>query len=174
MKQPMINTMKVEKFDTLYTPFTAMTPLIKHLYINKDKVGNGLIWECCDSGGSLITSRLTEYNSYKVISTDIETGFDFLKDTPKFSFDMIITNPPYSQKDQFLEKCYSYKKPFALLLPLTALEGVKRGQLFRKYGISVIILDKRTDFTGKAKPWFNASWFVSGIFNGNELIFEEV
>ena len=64
---------------------------------------------------------------YNVIGSDITRGFDFLKNNMEQHFDMIITNPPYSLKDKFIEKCYEYGKPFALLLPLTALEGIKRG-----------------------------------------------
>src|SRR3989304_3666985 len=45
----------------------------------------------------------------------------------------IITNPPYSMKEEFLERCYRWKVPFALLMPLTALEGKRRGELYRKY-----------------------------------------
>lgn len=172
MKQPMLDTMKREKFDYLYTPFTAMNPLLKHMLSSKRMIK--VIWECCDSGNSKITSSLKE-EGFKVISTDKDTGFDFLTDTPDFDFDMIITNPPFSLKTKFIERCYYYGKPFALLLPITALEGIERGKIFRKNGgISVIVLDKRVDFTGKQKPWFNASWFVHDLFMNNLLVFEEV
>ena len=45
---------------------------------------------------------------------------------------MIITNPPYSLKDEFIKKCYEWKKPFCLLLPITALEGKVRGKCLEK------------------------------------------
>ncbi|MFO8133200.1 MAG: hypothetical protein R6U10_04620, partial [Thermoplasmatota archaeon] len=67
-----------------------------------------------------------------VVSTDltpfstIEGPFDFLADKPNFNYDCIVTNPPFSRKDEFLEQCYAYGKPFALLMPLTALEGMRR------------------------------------------------
>lgn len=77
-----------------------------------------------------------------------------------------------SLKDKFIKKCYEYNKPFALLLPLTALEGIQRGKMYREHGISVIVLDKRIDFTGKGANWFNASWFVWGFLPKNSLIFE--
>ena len=41
-------------------------------------------------------------------------------------FDMIITNPPYSLKDEFIKKCYEWNKPFCLLLPITAFERKAR------------------------------------------------
>jgi len=158
VKRTMINTMTRDKFDDLYTPRSAVIPILEIL--PKDKI----VWECCDDGGSDISTVLRE-NGYTVISTDIKTGFDFLKDTPDFEFDMIVTNPPYSLKTKFLEKCYSYDKPFALLLPLTTLEGIARGNLFRKYGINVLVLDSRVGYIKeKHSPWFNSSWFFWKFF----------
>lgn len=121
MKQALLH---VTKNDEIYTPDYAIYPLLKHL------PKNIIIWESTDYGESNITKVLKE-NGYTVISTH-KKNFDFLTDKPDFEFDMIITNPPYSLKDQFIEKCYSYNKPFALLLPITALEGVKRNQLYKK------------------------------------------
>jgi hypothetical protein len=167
MKQAMINYMQNPINDELYTPPEAIKPLLKHL--PKPPL---TIWECTDFGESLITKMLKE-KGYKVISSHINT-FNFLTDKPDFEFDMIITNPPYSLKDEFLAKCYSYNKPFAMLLPLTSLEGVKRNLLFSKYGIDLIVLNKRINFMkNKKNNWFNTSWFTYKILNKN-LIFEKV
>lgn len=38
-------------------------------------------------------------------------------------YDLIITNPPYSFKDQFLKRAFELDKPFMMLLPITTLEG---------------------------------------------------
>lgn len=95
---------------------------------------------------------------------------------------MIITNPPYSLKDDFLEKCYEWKKPFCLLLPITALEGKKRGKMFREKGIEVLVFDGRVQFMEnmikdydkkKSSNWFNTSWFCYNVLP-KKLIFEEL
>src|SRR5699024_5351117 len=130
MKKAMINYMKNEKNDELYTPDYAIEPLLKYLPKNK------IIWECTDFGSSNITKLLKQHD-YKVISTH-KDNFDFLTDIPNFDFDIIITNPPYSLKNEFLKKCYEYDKPFCLLLPLTSLEGIERGKMFREKGIDVL------------------------------------
>lgn len=171
MKQAMINYIQSEKNDNLYTPDYAIKPLLKYLPENK----NITIWECCDFGKSKITEVLKE-QGYNIISTDITNGFNFLTDKPNFEFDMIITNPPYSIKDDWLKKCYEYNKPFALLLPLTALEGSTRNNLYTKNGISVIILDKRVNFTDKKNVWFNTSWFIWNLPNieNNKIFFEKI
>lgn len=166
MKKAMINYMKNEKNDELYTPDYAIEPLLKYLPKNK------IIWECTDFGSSNITKLLKQHD-YKVISTH-KDNFDFLTDIPNFDFDIIITNPPYSLKNEFLKKCYEYDKPFCLLLPLTSLEGIERGKMFREKGIDVLVLDKRCDFMDNKKSnWFNTSWFCYKVLP-KQLIFEEL
>lgn len=163
MKKAMTNYMKNEKFDDLYTPSYAVKPLLK--YISKGIT----VWECCDFGKSEITRLLKEHGC-KVISTDKEENFFQYK--PKCNFDMIITNPPYSLKDEFLEKCYEWNKPFCLLLPITALDGKKRGKLFRKRGIELLVFDGRVGFmSDKKSNWFNTSWFCYKVLP-KQLIFE--
>ncbi|GAI19973.1 unnamed protein product, partial [marine sediment metagenome] len=77
----------------------------------------------------------------------------------------IITNPPYSIKQKFLERCYQLHKPFALLLPLTTFETAKRQALFRKYGMQVIFFDKRINFVTPSGSgggsWFATAWFTN-------------
>ena len=162
----MINYITRAKYDELYTPEEAIYPILK--YLDKNKT----YWECTDFGDSNITKILKE-NGFNVISTDKEQ-IDFLEQTAKFDFDAIITNPPYSLKNEFLKKCYEYNKPFLLLLPLTALEGKERGKLYKENGIELIILDKRVNFMkNKNNVWFNTSWFGKGITH-KQLIFEKV
>lgn len=168
MKKALIDYMQNEKNDELYTPKYAVTPLLK--YLPKDKI----IWECTDFGESNITKILKE-NNYNVISTNKE-NFDFLIDNASFDFDIIITNPPYSLKDEFISKCYEYKKPFCLLLPITSLEGIKRGKMFRKNGIELLVFDRRCNFiynNARKNNWFNTSWFCWNVLP-KQLIFEEL
>lgn len=151
MKKPLIDFIKRGDYDELYTPEYAIKPLLKYLPENIK------VWECTD---------------YEVISTKKEY-FDFLKDIADFDFDMIITNPPYSLKDEFIKRCYDYGKPFCLLLPITSLEGIKRGKMFRQKGIEVLVFDKRIDFNGKGQNWYNTSWFCWGVLP-KPLLFEEL
>lgn len=166
MKNALINYVKQGPNDEIYTPDYAVEPLLKYLPKNLT------VWEPTDFGGSNITRVLKE-RGYKVISTHKE-NFDFLTKRPDFDFDIIITNPPYSLKDAFIQKCYELNKPFCLLLPLTSLEGVVRGGLFRNYGVSVIVLDRRINFTSNKGNWFNASWFTYNVIENNKLIFERL
>lgn len=78
---------------------------------------------------------------------------------------MIITNPPYSKKDQFLKRTFELNKPFMFLLPLTALEGIERGEMFDKNVIQLLIPNKRFNFKPEKQSgaWFQTSWFVMGV-----------
>ena len=150
------------------TPKEALFPLIP--YLSKDWV----IWECASGNGNL--SAFLKELGFTVIETDIKTGHDFLYYQPQH-FDCIITNPPYSLKEEFLKRCYSIGKPFALLLPLTAFEGKKRQELMRKYGVQVIFFNRRINFetpSGKnTGSWFMTAWFTNWFGMNHELQFAE-
>ena len=66
MKKAMIDYMKKEKNDELYTPEYAIFPLLKYLPKNIK------IWECTDYGESNIT-KVLKNNGYEVISTHKKT-----------------------------------------------------------------------------------------------------
>jgi len=152
--------------DDFQTPYWVIEYLVP--YLKKEWI----IWECAMGKGNLV--RALEQRGFKVIGTDIKDGYDFLKWTPK-RFDCIVTNPPYSLKNEFLERCYELGKPFALLLPLTALETERRQRLFKKYGVEIIVLPKRVNFetpSGKGSgSWFPVGWFTNWLGIGKQLIF---
>jgi len=153
--------------DDFQTPPEALKPLLP--YLKKD----WLIWECASGKGNLVDAL--NKKGFLTEGTDILTGYDFLNWKPK-EFDCIITNPPFSLKQEFLARCYQLKKPFALLLPLTTFETRKRQELFEKYGIEVILFDKRINFetpnkVEKSSSWFATAWFTNWFNIGRQLTF---
>jgi len=145
--------------DELYTPEYAFEYLAK--YIPKDKK----VLEC-----SVGTGKLKKHIESKGIKTIGST--DFFNEKRK-DYDIIISNPPYSKKDEFLEECYRIGKPFALLLPINAFEGKRRHKLYRKYGIQVLLPNKRIDFNGKKSPWFYTAWFCWRILPRDIMFTDE-
>ena len=139
--------------DDYQTPAYAIEPLIPFLKTD------WIIWECACGKGNLVNAF--KKRGFKVIGTDILDGKDFLKWQPD-KFDCIVTNPPYSLRYQFIKRAYELGKPWAMLMTLTTLEG-KRQELFRKYGIELLLLDKRINFetpSGKGSgAWFPVAWF---------------
>ena len=166
------NTDKIytyNKGDELFTPVNAVTPLLK--YLSKDLV----IWECAEkeSEDGNITNVLRD-NKFKVITTTIHNGYDFLTCEIPEEINCIITNPPFSLKNEFLKRCYEIGLPFALLLPIQALDTKQRFELYSKYGIDLIIFDKRVSYIGSnGSPPFASAWFTYNILP-ERLIFERL
>lgn len=148
------------------TPPSAIRPLIP--YLNRSWV----IWECACGKGNLV--RELEKSGFKVIGSDIIFGQDFLSWQPNH-FDCIITNPPYSLRYEFIKRCYELGKPWAMLMPFTTLEG-RRQELFKKYGIELLVLNKRVPFetpSGRGSgPWFPVAWFCWKILP-RQIMFED-
>tara|TARA_R110000868_G_scaffold108515_2_gene296135 strand:+ start:49 stop:573 length:525 start_codon:yes stop_codon:yes gene_type:complete len=142
-------------FDELYTPNEAVEMILPYIPNNVKT-----IWECTAIKESKIVKVLRD-NGYNVITSHIEDGEDFFDYEPQ-QYDLIITNPPYSLKDKFLKRAYDLEKPFMFLLPLTALEGIKRGKMYNNNGIQLIIPNKRFNFKPEknSSAWFQTSWFT--------------
>jgi hypothetical protein len=155
--------------DIFQTPPAALNVLLAYLR------PGWTIWECSAGKGN-IQSVLTAHG-LRVIGSDLQHGQNFLTWQPE-QYDAIVTNPPYSIKDEFLQRAYGLGKPFAFLLPLTALEGRVRQSLYRTYGLEVIFMDGRIDFeTPSGKPssaWFATAWFTWGLGIGQQMTFAHV
>lgn len=168
-----------ERSDDWQTPPHALQPLLEH--INPD----WLIWECCAGKGNIV--RALRDLGLLVYASDVKNRRDFLKmprgqllEEMEFvvrSYDCIVTNPPYSLKQQFLDRAYRLGKPFAFLMPLFTLEGPNRQSLFEKYGLELILLDHRIDFEpprGQNPANFAVAWFTWGLKIGRQLTFGKV
>ena len=154
--------LKANKSNDFQTPHEALIPLLPYLPKR--------IWECA-CGMGILAIALKSWG-FDIIATDTNTGQDFLTWTPDKEYDCILTNPPYTLKDQFLKRCYELSKPFALLLPLTTLEG-KRQKLLKEHGIEIVLLNKRVNFftpSGQGTgSWFATAWFTNGLNLGKQL-----
>ena len=158
------------KNDECYTERYAVEPLLKYLEPYRDKI----IWCPFDTKESEFVKVFTEYG-YKVTYSHISTGQDYFRYEPA-EWDLIISNPPFSGKKRIFERALSFNKPFCLLLPITSLEGIERGKIFREKGIQLLVFDRRCNFiydNAKKNNWFNTSWFCWKILP-KQLIFEEL
>lgn len=165
----MIAYMQRPKNDEVFTPDYAIKPLLK--YINKDWV----VWEPTDFGGSRITELLRE-NGNKVLTSHIKDNQNFFEYEPEEHYEIIITNPPYSLKTEFLKRAYELNKKFCFLLPITSLEGKARGKIYRDNNqeLEILVFDGRVEFyEGKNTIYFNTSWFCRNVLP-EQLIFCEL
>ena len=149
---------KVGTYDECQTPPYALDPLFPYL--------NPLvtIWEC--AAGNRILSRALGNKGYNVFSTDINDYGNFFEIESTQKDYIIVTNPPYSIKYDWLERCFELDKPFALLLPVETI-GSKRAQgMFKNKDVRIIFTTPRVDFLMKYSLWggsgaqFPTAWFT--------------
>lgn len=123
--------------DEVYTPSEAILPIIKYLGNKK-----WTIWCPFDKKDSEYVKILHSFG-YNVIYSHIDDGKNFFFYEPD-KYDIIISNPPFSIKDDILKRLYELKKPFMILLPIPALQGQKRFPYLKD--CQALIFDKRINF----------------------------
>lgn len=137
------------------TPPDVTIALLDFLQIPK----GAMIWEPACGDGDM--ARVFSDQGYGVISTDIRLGVDFLTADMPECVDWIITNPPFSIADEFIERCTDHRKPFALLLKSQYWHAAKRRNLFLRYPPTYILpLTWRPDFTGQGASLMDVCWCV--------------
>lgn len=156
-------------YDACQTPPEAIDPLLPYL------PDDWLIWEpACGEG--LLAEGFYDAGR-EIIGTDILWGKNFFEWAPGEHWDALVTNPPYSVKYQWIERCYALGKPFALLLPLETLGASTAQNLFREYGMELICLDRRVNFKMPNVGWdgggaqFPVAWFTWGLGIGQQITY---
>ena len=157
--------------DFCQTPPYALLPLLPYLPTH------WTLWEPARGEGYL--EAALKDKDFSVVSSCILAGQDFFEYTPD-GWDVLVTNPPFSIKYDWLERCYELGKPFALLLPVETL-GTQSGQYqFAEHGIEIILIDKRINFKMPEKGWegsgsqFPTAWFTWGLNIGQQMTFERI
>lgn len=127
----------MKKDDEYETPLAAVK--IIEPYLNR----HSKIWCPFDKDHSNFVAYLRE-REHEVINSHIEYGQDFFTiDVPE-GIDYIISNPPYSKKDQVYKRLFEIGKPFAMLVNLQGFaDSSKRANLFNEYGIQVMYIYPR-------------------------------
>ena len=143
----------LSRYDECYTPKDQVLPLLE--YLDKDKT----YYEATSGISSQIVDGFKKYE-YNIVPSE---NRDFFTCGADDVYDGVVTNPPYSTKDRFIEYCYKLGKPFALFLPVASMQGGKRGQMFMEHGMSCLVYNYRVDFTGGGSPPFGNAWFMWGF-----------
>ncbi|MGL5262602.1 MAG: tRNA (adenine-N(6)-)-methyltransferase, partial [Bacteroides sp.] len=170
--------MKMDKIagsgnDEFYTPYYAVKPILK--YIKKRSV----IWCPFDTEESIFV-KCFKREGHTVINTHISKGEDFFSiDVP--DCDYIISNPPYSLKNEVLERLFNIKKPFAMLLGVVGIfESKHRFNLFKNNDFEIMYLDKRVSYMSsydscktEKNPPFQSVYITSNILE-EKIVFEEI
>lgn len=131
-----------KEFDEVLTPAYAVRPILK--YIDRGNKDKYTIWCPFDKEDSEYVKLIKE-EGHKVIYSHIDEGKNFFEYKPEEYYDYIISNPPFSIKDDILKRLDELNKPFAILLPLPSLQGQKRFDYLKNAG-QALIFDKRINF----------------------------
>lgn len=155
--------------DECYTPDYGVTPILK--YIPKD----AKVWCPFDTVDSEFVKQISKQN--EVVFTHIQYGQDFLTYEPK-NWDVIVSNPPFTNKRKFFERALSFEKPFALIMTNTWLNDSAPKQLFKDKDLQLLMFDKRMKFHSpdgrpNDKITFSSSYYCWN-FLPKQIIMEEL
>lgn len=127
------------------------------------------IWEPA-AGPDRAMSQVFDDNGHFTVSTDIIYGRDFLTcQIPDYSFDGVVTNPPFNLSDKFIIRASELPiKFFAFLLKSQYWHAAKRVPLFRAHPPQYILaLTWRPDFLfdqrqpgDRSSPTMDVCWNV--------------
>ena len=119
-----------------------------------------IIWEPAAGDGAIV--KVLESYGHKVIATDIQTGYDFLKTVG--TADAIITNPPFNLSHEFILKALHDAPIVAMVLKSQYWHAKKRFDLYKQNPPSYVLpLTWRPDFMGGeggGSPTMEVHWTV--------------
>lgn len=170
-----------DEFQTDPSALDCLEPYLqKDWTIWEPAAGHGKLAVKLASRGRLVrTSDIQNYGGTHWVTRD------FLKEDCPDYYDAIVTNPPFSLKEEFMGRCYMLDKPFALLMPITTFDSEQRRKLMAAKGIEVILPSRRIHFetpnfeknkkSGKKEggAWFYSAWFTWGLKIGRQLVFTD-
>ena len=137
--------------DEYYTPAYAVLPVLK--YIKRGDV----VWCPFDTQNSEFVKLIS-------LTNDVVFGDERFLDYEPKRFDVIISNPPFTNKRHTFARALSFNKPFALLMTNTWLNDSAPKQLFKEKDLQLLMFDKRIHFikpdgTVNKKTTFSSSYF---------------
>ncbi len=154
--------------DDIATPDFAVKPILKYLK------SESTVWCPFDTAESSFV-RLLKNEGHTVHHSHIDEGNDFFIQDPKNigDIDYIVSNPPFSIKDDVLERLYHWGIPFVVLLPITTLQGVRRFEWFAKHGLELLVFDRRINYVENKGNYFASAYFCKDVLP-QQLIFEKL
>jgi len=161
------------KNDEFYTPRYAIEPILKYI------PSGGVVWCPFDNENSNFVKMLREQR-IEVIATHKESGYDFFEYEPE-GYDCIVSNPPYSLKNEVFERLFKLGKPFAMLVGVVGVfESQRRYHLFKDNDFEIMYMNKRIAYFKNyddQKPSLNppfSSVYITKNMLPNRIVFEEV
>ena len=154
--------------DECYTPDYGVKPILKYI------PEGAIVWCPFDTIDSEFTKQISKQN--KVIATHIQLDIDFFDFEPEY-WDVMVSNPPFTNKRKYFERALSFGKPFALIMTNTWLNDSAPKQLFKDKDLQLLMFDKRMKFISpdgrdNDKITFSSSYYCYNILP-KQIIMEE-
>ena len=155
--------------DECYTPDYGAEPILKYI------PEGDIVWFHFDTKDSEFVKQISKTN--EVIYSHISTGLDFFDYEPH-AWDIIVSNPPFTNKRKYFERALSFGKPFALIMTNTWLNDSAPKQLFKDKDLQLLMFDKRMKFISpdgrnNDKITFSSSYYCWN-FLPKQIIMEEL
>ena len=155
--------------DECYTPYYAVIPILK--YIPKDAI----VWCPFDTKESEFVKQISDTN--QVEYSHINNGQDFFQYEPP-EWNVMLSNPPFTNKRKYFERALSFNKPFALIMTNTWLNDSAPKQLFKDKDLQLLMFDRRMKFISpdgrdNDKITFSSSYYCWN-FLPKQIIMEEL
>ena len=125
--------------DECYTPDYAVQPILE--YIPQDVT----VWCPFDTEESEFVKQISKTNP--VTYSHLDKGQDFFQYQPS-EWDIIISNPPFSNKKKFFKRALDHGKPFALIMTNAWLNDSAPKKLFKDAGkdLQLLMFEERMEF----------------------------
>lgn len=145
--------------DECYTPAYGVEPILQ--YIPEGAV----VWCPFDTEESEFVKLISQ--THTVVHSHISSGQDYYEFEPP-KWDVMISNPPFTNKRQIFERALALGKPFALLMTMAWLNDAAPKQLFKDKQLQLLMFDKRIKYLNNGVV-NNKITFSSGYYCHNLL-----
>ena len=148
--------------DEYYTPRYGVLPILP--YIPKNRI----VWCPFDTSRSEFIRVFRELGIQCVYS-HLCFSQDFYDYQPP-QWDIIVSNPPFSDRARSLKRCIELKKPFALLLPNIWLNNAPILRLVRDYNLQLLMPDQRIEFLRNGRVSLTTSYFCRNLLSERLIV----
>lgn len=141
--------------DECYTPDYVVESVLP--WLDKNKV----YWLPFDREDSAFV-RVLKANGFKYINSHIDYGQDYYSYEPEH-WDVMLSNPPFTNKRGIFKRALSFGKPFALLMSNTWLNDAAPKVLFKDKDLQLLMFRNRIKFMNNGvvnnKITFSSSFY---------------
>lgn len=115
--------------------------------------------------------KILKREGYEVVHGHIQTGEDFFKyEKVPEGCEVIVSNPPFSKRDDIFERVYKLNIPFALIMNGNGLfDSKRRFEVFKNNNFELLVPQGRMKFSdgvqAKTPPNYQSVYVCNGVLD---------